>query len=316
MTSSVPLTSIATSLEDFNEPLAKKFLFPAETRLHRDMEYLWGMEMGTIDPTHERSILQVRKSMVTPFPGGANSWFLVPTEETLNAMYELQMHNLDVPVSERISFFDEFAEDEYEYIFVPRKTGVDFFISQPGLAPRRISAPYTDFPRVTSSALPFFVAFDSQNKVLCLPATRGWQAACVNLTVHWQPGELPEDFLLSCYPETLVTKSDDETPTEIDFSGSKSGSDETIVTPEDDDGPLFFPDKKLYIHEWVESDARQSWDPVPRNIIPPTPRRDRTRDVSEASQKRAQWRVESKRGLRYFERHFPKAAARFRATGS
>src|ERR1700761_3362609 len=87
------------------------------------MEYIWGLNIHTFNPTHERSILhsasisfdenpqfnnneslEVRKSMVTPFPTGKGSWTLIPTEETLLAMDALQKHNIYAPIYARKSF--------------------------------------------------------------------------------------------------------------------------------------------------------------------------------------------------------------------
>ncbi|KAJ7240313.1 hypothetical protein B0H12DRAFT_1134868 [Mycena haematopus] len=125
-----------------------------------------------MDPTHERSILHIRKSM-GPSPSGGSRWTLVPTEETLVAMSELQ----------------EFSATEYEYTFVPLRTNVDFFILQPGEAPRRFSSPYTDFPRVTSSANPFFVAFDARPKIRAFIVSRSerWHRIFGALTMHCPP---------------------------------------------------------------------------------------------------------------------------------
>ncbi|KAJ7666249.1 hypothetical protein DFH06DRAFT_1186342 [Mycena polygramma] len=161
MTTTVPLSALATSVEDIDSELTPRFLFPAhDVRL---MEYLWGLEIHTIDPTHERSVLYIRKSTETPFRNGINgSWFLIPTEETLGAMRLLQERNITVPISERTSFLDEFAAQEYEYIFIPDDTDIDFLVLEAESAPQRFSAPYTDFPQVTSSANPFFVTFHAR----------------------------------------------------------------------------------------------------------------------------------------------------------
>ncbi|KAF8205538.1 hypothetical protein K438DRAFT_1963977 [Mycena galopus ATCC 62051] len=107
MTATVPFNVLATCLEDIDAPLPTRFLFSNVTYLHRDMEYLWGLEIYTIDPTHERSILHVRKSM-GPLPNGTVTWTLVPTEETLVAMDALQAHNFTDPISERRSFLTSF----------------------------------------------------------------------------------------------------------------------------------------------------------------------------------------------------------------
>ncbi|KAF8205572.1 hypothetical protein K438DRAFT_1964006 [Mycena galopus ATCC 62051] len=307
MTATVPLSALATCLEDIDAPLTTKFLFSNANHLHRDMEYLWGLEIYTMDPTHERSILHLRKSM-GPLPNGAVTWTLVPTEETLVAMRALQVHNFTVPISERRSFLTEFSDPEYEYIFVPLDTDVDFFILQPGEAPRRFSAPYTDFPRVTSTANPFFVTFESRLKISrsLMPHSTTWQRAFGGLTMHWSPGVIPEEFFVVSYPKSLATVIDSDDGSEpdalLDGPESKSGSDETIATPTDEEGPSPVPHKDTFVHEWVERDAkRRRKDPVPSNPpFPPPPRtalrRDVTRRLPKAVRAAPQWREESQRG--------------------
>ncbi|KAJ7892737.1 hypothetical protein B0H14DRAFT_3125927 [Mycena olivaceomarginata] len=139
MTTAVPLSALATSLEDINAPLTRRFY-------------------------SQRGCPYIRKSAEVSLISRAGGWTLVPTEETLAAMLALQKYNITAPVSERKSFLTEFSATEYEYIIVPLSTELDFFILQPGEAPRRFSSPYTGLPRVTSSAHPFFVAFDSADE--------------------------------------------------------------------------------------------------------------------------------------------------------
>ncbi|KAJ7240838.1 hypothetical protein B0H12DRAFT_1326356 [Mycena haematopus] len=290
MTATVPLSAIATCLEDLDAPLTTKFLFSKDkAHLHRDMEYLWGLEM------HDGSDSRTRKSM-GPSPSGGSRWTLVPTEETLIAMRALQTHNFTVPVSERKSFLtvshislidpltrrltmpQEFSAPEYQYIFVPLHTDIDFFILQPGEAPRRFSAPYADFPLVSSSANPFFVTFDSRPKIRRshVSGSETWHDVYGDLTMHWYNGVIPEDFLLSCYPETLITESDDESNPDALLVGleSRSGSDETVVpTPMSEEGPSPVPHKEAFVYDWVQRHA------IPSNRPPPTPRGDQTRDL-------------------------------------
>ncbi|KAJ6588842.1 hypothetical protein B0H19DRAFT_1101418 [Mycena capillaripes] len=304
MTTTVPLSALATAVEDIDAPLTRKFLFPDDDiRLHRHMEYLWGLEIYTIDPTHERSILHIRKSMETPFPSGAGSWTLVPTEETLAAMDSLQVHNFTSPVSERKSFLTEFAADEYEYIFVPLYTDVDFFLLQPGQAPRRFAAPYTNFPRVTSSANPFFVTFYSRLKIQPFHAStsQGWHHLYRNLRVQWRASPLPEEFLTSCYPETLISESDHGSQPEAqpDSQESKSGSDETVATPADEEGPSPVLDKDIFVHHWVREDASQPHERVVLGILPPD---NRSRKLKEYARLDPRWRKETKRGKELSER--------------
>ncbi|KAJ7694025.1 hypothetical protein B0H16DRAFT_1904413 [Mycena metata] len=68
MATVVPLSSLSTSAIDGS--LTQRYLFPKnDVRAHRQMEYLWGLEIYTIDPTHELSILHIQKSMETLPPG-------------------------------------------------------------------------------------------------------------------------------------------------------------------------------------------------------------------------------------------------------
>ncbi|KAJ6470042.1 hypothetical protein C8R47DRAFT_1222672 [Mycena vitilis] len=252
MAATVPLSALATSVEDIDSELTPRFLFPKrDVRLHRQMEYLWGLEIQTIDPTHERSVLYIRKSMETPFRSGMNgSWFLIPTEETLGAMRLLQDRNVRAPISERTSFLDEFSAQEYEYIFIPDYTDIEFLALEDESAPQRFSAPYTDFPRVTSSANPFFVTFHARPRI-CMShpsITETWYRAFNALTMYWSKSALPQEFLLSCYPPTLVTLIDHESQPDLHQGApeSKFGSDEPMVTPADEEGPSFVPDKVEY----------------------------------------------------------------------
>ncbi|KAF8205537.1 hypothetical protein K438DRAFT_1756912 [Mycena galopus ATCC 62051] len=314
MTAPVPLSALATCLEDIDAPLTTKFLFSNATHLHRDMEYLWGLKIYTIDPTHERSVLHMRKSM-GPLSRGSSRWTLVPTEQTLVAMDALQAHNFTDPISERRSFLTEFSAVEYEYIFVPLRTDVDFFILQPGKAPRRFSAPYAEFPRVTSSANPFFVAFDALPKIRPhhVSGSETWHRVFRALTVHWFPGVIPEEFFLVPHPKSLVSvvdsddgddlsmvDSDDRSDPDNDPE-SKFGNDETIVTPTDEEGPSAVPHKDAFVHEWVERDAkRRPKDPVPSNPPSPPPRtalqRDVTRKLLQTFRAAPRWRKDSHRG--------------------
>ncbi|KAF8205573.1 hypothetical protein K438DRAFT_1818049 [Mycena galopus ATCC 62051] len=295
MTAPVPLSALATCLEDIDAPLTTKFLFSNATFLHRDMEYLWGLEIYTIDPTHERSILHIRKSMGL-LPNGAVTWTLVPTEETLVAMRALQAHNFTDPISERRSFLtltmlEEFSDPEYEYIFVPLDTEVDVFILQPGEVPRRFSAPYTEFPRVTSSASPFFVTFDSQLRIQRsdISGSETWHRAFGGLTMHWIPGVIPEEFFFGGYPDNPVSVVDSdgsEPDALLDGPQSKSGSDETIVIPTDEEGPSPVPYKDAFVHD------NPPPLPPPRTAL----RRDVTRRLPQAVRAAPQWRSESGRG--------------------
>ncbi|KAJ7666245.1 hypothetical protein DFH06DRAFT_1295353 [Mycena polygramma] len=249
MTATVPLSALATTIEDIDAPFTL-------------MQYLWGLDIQTIDPTHERSFLEVRKSMESEAPlRSGTGWTLVPTEETLAAMDALQVHNFPVLVSERKSFFDEFSATTYEYIFVPLYTEVDFFILEAGRPPQRFSAPYADFLRVTSTTNPFFVAFYSRRKVLRQNTllSETWHRVFGDLKLCWVDSVLPEEFLLSCYPATLDTLSDHDSESETELRPgeleSKFGSDAMVVTFADESASCVY-DKEEFVLQWVQRNAR------------------------------------------------------------
>ncbi|KAK7000682.1 hypothetical protein R3P38DRAFT_1826446 [Favolaschia claudopus] len=320
MVSTVPLSAIATCRQDLEEglntSLTRVYLCPRDDyETHRQMEYLWGLDLHTLDPKHERSIVKIRKSMQITLPTGTRRWALVPTEETLAAMLAFQLNNCFVPVSDRKSFLTEFSAPEFEYIFVSFAQDVDYFVRTPGKHPNRFTAPYNNFPRVTSSANPFFVTFNSRDLIdrYRYSPSNAWFRAFRLISLPWYPGNLPDEFLFSCYPQTVVTMSDDEMSDEA-IDDEPVGSDETMVTPQDE-ALCSEPDKKDFVYQWVQEESQQPCDRViPPNILPHKFRYDHTRGI-EICEKRPQWRVESKRGFQYFERLFPAAAARFKSSG-
>ncbi|KAJ7185564.1 hypothetical protein C8R46DRAFT_1060999 [Mycena filopes] len=286
----VPLSALTTTPEVVNAPLTRKYLFPDDdVRLQRRMEYLWGLEINTLNTRHQSSILHIHQSMATLPPG---SWTLAPTEETLAAMEALQKHNYTVPVSERISFLDAFSAAEYEYAFVPN-TDVEILVLEPGQTPRRFSAPYDNFPLVTSSANPFFVTFNSRLMLSSSDASpsQQWDRLFSDLTIEWFH-DPPDDFLFSCYPRFPPD--------------SKCGSDETVATPMDE-SPSFVPDKVAFVDAWLRDEAGQPQEePVcstPSPTWPPAPQ-EKARRLREAIKLYPCWHRETKRGVKWTERLF------------
>ncbi|KAK7005776.1 hypothetical protein R3P38DRAFT_3214722 [Favolaschia claudopus] len=318
MTSAVPLDTIATSLEDLrDDSVTTRCLCPCDDNSTlRVLEFLWGLDIYALNPMQDSmrdsksSRLEFNKSMDIKLPDGHRTWTLVPTEETLVAMLDLHRQNCNVPVSERTSLFTEFSASQFEYIFVPLTTQLDFFIRVSG-KPQKYTAPYNDFPRVISSANPFFVAFDSRpsiKKYRHFPSEE-WRRVFVHLSILWHPSPLPDDFIYSCYPPTLYSVSDHD----ASDGGSNCASEETAMSPVCE-GPFLNPDKEAFVCKWVQEERQQPCDRViPGDLVPPAYWEERTRSVPEACRKRAQWRVESKRGFQYFERYLPKAAARYKA---
>ncbi|KAJ6473522.1 hypothetical protein C8R47DRAFT_712998 [Mycena vitilis] len=304
MTQTVPLSALATSAGHSDAELTMKYLFPKDdVRLHRFAEYLWGLEIYTFDPTHERSIIKVRKSMESCV---GTSWTLVPTEETLEAMASFQHGNCNVPVAKRKSALTEFAAAEYEYIFVPLCTDTDFFVLEPGQAPQRFTAPYAGFPRVASSVNPFFVAFYSREKIKQshMPDSEKLYSFFSVLKFPWFASCLPDEFLLSSYPDTLITLTDAESEPDLrhDGPGSKSGSDGTIATPADE-RPSLVPGKEEFVFKWVQCDARQPHDPLvlgdlvsPPYLFSPSAVRHRIAKPKTVLRLYPRWQTDSERG--------------------
>ncbi|KAJ7747263.1 hypothetical protein B0H16DRAFT_1462095 [Mycena metata] len=162
------------------------------------------------------------------------------------------IYNDTVPLSQRKSFLTEIS-GEYEYIFVPLDTDVDLFLLQPGQDSRRLASPYDDFPRVTSSTNPFFVLFYCRSCRSSAPTSKAWKRLCGSVTSQWRAFPIPAKFLMSCYPESLVSESDDESEP---HAQSKSGSEETVVTPMHE-GPSTVPGKEAFVSAWVRNDAGQ-----------------------------------------------------------
>ncbi|KAJ7601215.1 hypothetical protein C8J56DRAFT_912480 [Mycena floridula] len=301
MSSTVPIHALATAIEDIDELLTEKFLFTTAAGLHRNMEYLWGLEIFTIDPTHERSILHIRRSL-QKLPKG--EWTLVPTEATLSAMLSLQKNNAASPISDRQSLFNVFSAPEYEYIFVPLWTDVDFFIHQSGHAPQRFTAPYFNFPLVTSSVNPFFATFHAMSKIYppAVSSSKTWCRMFNDLTYQWRPFPLPEEFLLSCYPDDFRSESAYESDTEAHSGGaeSKSGSEETVIIPVEE-GPSPVPGKEALVYQWVQHDAdprlHRRLKQVTPTPWPPAPRDEPARPIKDAIRFYPCWHLESKRGI-------------------
>jgi hypothetical protein len=101
-------------------------------------------------------------------------------------------------------------------------------------------------PHRTSSANPFFVTFYSPLDIRQFHAStsKARHRLFGELTMQWCAFPLPEEYVLSCYPETLITEDDDEPEAHPSGPESKSGSDETAVTPLDEGAPPV-PDKEL-----------------------------------------------------------------------
>ncbi|KAJ7598420.1 hypothetical protein C8J56DRAFT_166235 [Mycena floridula] len=308
-TTAVALDSVASAVEERDTPLFKKYLAYGFPRRHRKLEYSWGMDLFTFDEEHELSILRIRPSMTEL------RWILVPTEETLSAMVKMQSNNFSCPIAQRNSFLAEFSAPEYEYIFVPLDSDVDFFVIESGRPPHRYSSPYLDFPRIRVAANPFFVMLAASSHITQLRRdvrlSVAWQSLYFQLTTPWIRSNLPQDFVLSCFPEDLVSDNGDE-----------SDSD-SLLTPPSQNGPQQEPiaqpsfklaelnpwvDKELLISNWIQHDADPNQLSPPSAVCnspwPPSAPIEQPRPVAEAVFCDPSWYTDSDQGKIYADQYF------------
>ncbi|KAJ7598415.1 hypothetical protein C8J56DRAFT_914015 [Mycena floridula] len=314
-TAAVSLHSLASAVEESDAPLFQQYLAHDFRDDHRQLEFHWGLELFTFNEDHERSIVQVRKSMLN-LPHGR--WALVPTEETMSAMLVMQKHNILSPVSQRKSFLTEFSDPTYEYLFIPLRTDIDFFVIEAGRAPQRYPAPYHDFPRIKSSANPFFVmlAASAQSQVDICNApgiSKAWRSSYLQLTIHWLRPNLPQAFVLSCFPEDLVSDIGDEpdsdslrTPTETNPQEERHVKRKASSPRLDDLSPPA--DKGLLISNWVQHDADPTLLSPPivefESPWPPSAPVEKPRPVLEVVFHEPSWYTDSDQGKIYVDRFY------------
>ncbi|KAJ7584243.1 hypothetical protein C8J56DRAFT_1167039 [Mycena floridula] len=235
---------------------------------------------------HERSIVHVRKSMLKLPRGRCQA--LVPTEEAVGMLLDA-------------ASLQEFSDPTYEYLFIPLKTDIDFFVVEAGRAPQRYSSPYTNFPRITSSANPFFVMLAVSSQIN------------ISLTIHWIRSNLPQKFILSCFPEDLVSDNGDESDSdglltplnpETDEQGRKPASSESHRL--DDLSPPA--DKELLISNWVRHDAdpKRLSPPVTEfhSPWPPSAPKEKPRPAIDAVYCEPSWFTDSEQGKILVDRYF------------
>ncbi|KAL1734968.1 hypothetical protein EV714DRAFT_201390 [Schizophyllum commune] len=148
-------------------------------------EYYWGMRKGELDLSSPLNHMQLREDMVEAL--GNLEWVMMPTKETLDAIYELAEFNKTADIKSRRHYLkvsypliiehsvltspQEFPEGEYEYDVVPLfylKHRNTLYVDR-GTSSKAYRTPYRTLPRIRSRAHPFFVTFfaDDQLSMCC-----------------------------------------------------------------------------------------------------------------------------------------------------
>ncbi|KAI5824941.1 hypothetical protein K523DRAFT_375988 [Schizophyllum commune Tattone D] len=144
-------------------------------------EYYWGMEQGELDLSSPLNHIQLREDMVEALDN--LEWVMIPTKETLDAIYEMAKYNKTADIQSIKHFLkvsypliiehleltspQEFPEGEYEYDFVPLfylKHRNTLYVDH-GTSIKAYRTPYRTLPRLRSRAHPFFVIFFADNQL-------------------------------------------------------------------------------------------------------------------------------------------------------
>ncbi|KAI5886936.1 uncharacterized protein SCHCODRAFT_02602659 [Schizophyllum commune H4-8] len=152
-------TSLSTRRSVKNSPIIEHF------------EYHWGMERGDLSLDSQMNHIKqcrltssalVRSDMVQRLRD--SDWVFMPTQDTLQAMYELVQYNMTAPIEARKRFLDVFPDKEYEYDVVPLCMNLKkraALYAHGGAHIKAFQAPFANLPRIKSRAHPFFVVFMS-----------------------------------------------------------------------------------------------------------------------------------------------------------
>ncbi|KAJ7595647.1 hypothetical protein C8J56DRAFT_1022231 [Mycena floridula] len=164
---------IPSDLRSSHRPLKPSRLAVADITAACFLEYWLGVQPGQISWKDPQNFIWLMPAMQTLFQQGA--WILVPTIETLLAMFSLLSHNYHCEdIDDRKSFLDKFNAPSYDYILVPldmslplgadRGTGgITFFHYD------RHSKGYPDLPTITCTANPFFTVLHAKAKLKQMP---------------------------------------------------------------------------------------------------------------------------------------------------
>ncbi|KAI5826234.1 hypothetical protein K523DRAFT_375153 [Schizophyllum commune Tattone D] len=143
-------SSLSTRRSVKNSPIIEHF------------EYYWGMERGDLSLDSQMNHIKLRSDMVQGLRD--SNWVFMPTQDTLQAMYELVQYNMTAPVEARKRFLDVFPDKEYEYDVIPLCMNLKkraALYAHGGTHIKAFQAPFADLPRIKSRAHPFFVVFMS-----------------------------------------------------------------------------------------------------------------------------------------------------------
>ncbi|KAL1735004.1 hypothetical protein EV714DRAFT_244482 [Schizophyllum commune] len=159
-------SSLSTRRSVKNSPIVSHRIVDLDAGRNRrqieHFEYYWGMERGDLSLDSQMNHIKLRSDMVQGLRD--SNWVFIPTQDTLQAMYELVQYNMTVPIEARKRFLDVFPDKEYEYDVIPLCMNLKkraALYAHGGAHLKAFQAPFADLPRIKSRAHPFFVVFMS-----------------------------------------------------------------------------------------------------------------------------------------------------------
>ncbi|KAL1742951.1 hypothetical protein HDZ31DRAFT_42111 [Schizophyllum fasciatum] len=123
-------------------------------------EYYWGLRKGEIDLASPLNHILLREDMAKRLDD--IGWTILPTPETLEAMYRMAQHNQSSGMHSRRNLMEEISGQEFEYDFVPLHIldhrRLPLYVDY-GTSIKSLRKPFKSMPRIKSSAHPLFVLF-------------------------------------------------------------------------------------------------------------------------------------------------------------
>ncbi|KAL1739606.1 hypothetical protein HDZ31DRAFT_68767 [Schizophyllum fasciatum] len=204
--SAIPSENISKRKDMHDLPIVNHRILALDQGRYRrqieHFEYYWGMQRGELDLSSPLNHIELRKDMVAGLKD--LEWILLPTKQTLDAMYEMAEFNKTAGFQSRRHFLKEFPEGEYEYDVVSLfllQHRCPLYV-QRGAAVKALRAPYRAVPRIRSRAHPFFVSFYADDQLdkcaaIVMPEkkARALMSSVGRITRCWM-AQPPPEFLI------------------------------------------------------------------------------------------------------------------------
>ncbi|KAJ7595545.1 hypothetical protein C8J56DRAFT_385258 [Mycena floridula] len=164
---------IPSDFRSTHRPLKPSRLAMADITATCFLEYWFGVQPGQISWKDPRNFIFLMPGMQTLFRQGA--WILVPTIETLLAMFSLLSHNYHCEdIDDRKSFLDKLNAPSYDYVLVPLDMSLPLGADRAGDITSfhydRYSKGYPDLAIIASTANPFFAVLHAKAKLKQMPS--------------------------------------------------------------------------------------------------------------------------------------------------